>query len=97
MQEESIDPGHDPRRRFPQRLRLLLERGARQAKKHIVPADAEFWVVAIEGLSSLRVSELLRLVFQPLQLHLLPPELLEKFRLLGLSLTFLLGLFAPGE
>ena len=97
MQEERIDPGHDPRRRFPQRFRLLVERGARQARKHTVPADADFWVVAIESLSSLRVSELQRLVFEPLQLHLQPPEPLEQFRLLGLSLTFLLGLLAPGE
>ena len=35
--------------------------------------------------------------FEPLQLHLQPPDLLEQLGLLGLSLLLVLALLAPGE
>jgi len=48
-------------------------------------------------LRSSRASEQLRLFFEPLQLHLQPPDLLEQLSLLGLSLLLVLALLAPGE
>ena len=42
-------------------------------------------------------SEQLRLFFEPIQLHLQPPDLLEQLSLLGLSVLVVLTLLAPGE
>ena len=46
---------------------------------------------------SSRASEQLRLFFEPLQLHLQPPYLLDQFGLLGLTLLLIVALLAPGE
>ena len=46
---------------------------------------------------SSRASQELRLFFEPLQLHLQPPYLLEQLGLLGLPLVLVLALLAPGE
>jgi len=48
-------------------------------------------------LRSSRVSEQLRLFFEPLQLHLQPPDLLEQLSFLGLTLLLVLGVLAPAE
>ena len=46
---------------------------------------------------SSRASEQLRLFFEPRQLHLQPPDLLEQLSLLDLALAGVLALLAPGE
>jgi len=49
------------------------------------------------SLRSSRASEQLRLFFEPLQIHLQPPDLLEQLSLLGLTLLLVLGVLAPAE
>ena len=51
----------------------------------------------IDQLAQFRASEQLRLLVDPRQLHLQPPDLLEQLSLLGLSLLLVLGFLAPGE
>ena len=46
---------------------------------------------------SSRASEQLRLLFEPLQLNLQPPELLEQLSLLGLTLLLVFGVLATAE
>lgn len=46
-----IDPGHDRQRRFPDRCRLVIERGPGQAQQRTLPADAELGMVVIDQLA----------------------------------------------
>jgi hypothetical protein len=49
---ESIDPGHDPQRRFPPyRYGLVVQRGSSQTQEQALPADAEIGVVVIDQLA----------------------------------------------
>ncbi len=61
----------------------------RQAQQGALAADAELRVVMIDEFAQftgVRASEF----FEPLQLHLQPPDLLEQFSLLGLTLLVVL-------
>jgi hypothetical protein len=62
-----------------------------------ITADAELGMVVIDQVRRSRASEQLRPLFEPPQLRLLPPDLLEQLGLLGLFLLFVLGLVAPGK
>jgi hypothetical protein len=51
LQVATIDPGHDPQRRFPKRYGLVVQRGSRQAQERTLAADAELGVVVIDQLA----------------------------------------------
>jgi len=48
---QSIDPGHDPQGRFPQRYGPVIERGSGQPQQRTLAADAEVRVVVIDQLA----------------------------------------------
>lgn len=60
VQDDSIDHGHDPQRRFALRHRPLVQRGQGQAQEPTLAADAELGVVVVDQLSPFRGSERLR-------------------------------------
>jgi hypothetical protein len=94
---QRIDPGHDPKHRFTHWRRPAVERGSRQTQQHTLPADAEFRVVVIDQLTQFTGVRPAEIFFEPLQLHLQPPDLLEQLLFLGLNRLFNLGLAAPCE
>ncbi len=60
-------------------------------------ADAELRVVVIDQLAQFTGIRAAETFFEPLQLHLQPPDLLEQFGLLGLTLFLVVALLAPCE
>ncbi len=60
-------------------------------------ADAELGVVVVDQLAEFTGITGTETFFEPLQLHLQPPDLLEQLRFLGLPLLLVLGLLTPCE
>jgi len=96
-QVESIDPGHDPQRRFTHRCGLVIQGGSRQTQQRTLAADAELGMVVIDQLAEFTSIRAAEIFFEPLQLHLQPADLLEQLSLLGLPLVLVLALLPAGE
>jgi len=79
------------------RCGTVIERGSGQAHKRTLAADAELGVVVIDQLAQFTGIRATETFFEPLQLHLQPPDLLEQLGLLGLPFLLALALLAPGE
>lgn len=92
-----IDPGYDSQRRFPDRCRLVIERGPGQAQQRTLPADGELRMIVIDQLAHFTGIREAETFCETLQLHLKPADLLEQLGLLGLTCLLVLALIAPGE
>jgi len=92
-----MDPGHDPQGRCQHRCGSVVERRPGQTQQRTSAADAELGRVVIDQLAQFTGIRAAETFFEPFQLHLQAPDLLEQLRLFGLSLLLLLALLAPGE
>jgi len=62
-----------------------------------LPADAELRVIVIDQLAEFTGIRAAETFFEPLQLHLQPPDLLKELCFLGLPLLLVLALLTSGE
>jgi len=75
----------------------VIKRGSGQAQERTLAADAELGVVVIDQFAQFTGVRAAETIFEPLQHHLQPTNLLEQLGLLGLSVLLVLAFVGTGE